>query len=152
MNPNGKVPVLVDQGLVMWESGAILIYLAERYDELLPHVGSKDRYEVMKWLMWGSGTLSTEVKQFGFYYKVSTERSRTLSFNNSSTLRYKHLTLSSLSVVPFCHSSIVLHQGRAVSLAAFRRAREETHGGSRAPAGSKPPTQPLDLRQYVYDC
>jgi GST-like protein len=72
MNPNGKVPVLVDHGITMWESGAILIYLAEKYDELMPHVGTKERYEVMKWLMWGSGTLSTEVKQFGFYYKVNT--------------------------------------------------------------------------------
>ena len=54
MNPFGKVPVLVDSdnegGTPIFESGAILIYLAETYGEFLPAGGSK-RYQVLSWLM-----------------------------------------------------------------------------------------------------
>jgi GST-like protein len=54
MNPFGKVPVLVDDvngdGCPIFESGAILIYLAETYGEFLPASG-KDRYQVISWVM-----------------------------------------------------------------------------------------------------
>src|SRR5262245_52670135 len=52
MNPLGKVPVLVDPrlGKPLAESGAILIYLAEREGKLLPAQGP-DRYEVLQWVM-----------------------------------------------------------------------------------------------------
>ncbi|MEE8312667.1 MAG: glutathione S-transferase family protein [Candidatus Binatia bacterium] len=36
MNPNGKIPVLEDDGQVLWESGATLVHLAEKYGSLLP--------------------------------------------------------------------------------------------------------------------
>lgn len=52
LNPLGKVPVLVDPALgrPLYESGAILLYLAERYGRFLPQHGP-DRYEVVEWLM-----------------------------------------------------------------------------------------------------
>ena len=54
LNPLGKVPVLVDHdrgdGMPIYESGAILFYLAETYNALLPAQGMA-RYEVMEWLM-----------------------------------------------------------------------------------------------------
>ncbi len=51
MNPNGKVPVLVDSATTLWESNAILCYLADKAgSDLWP----KDarQYEVLRWLMW----------------------------------------------------------------------------------------------------
>jgi GST-like protein len=36
VNPNGKIPALDDDGLLVWESGAILLHLAERYGQLIP--------------------------------------------------------------------------------------------------------------------
>jgi GST-like protein len=72
--PNGKIPAILDfhsfdnKDAKVFESGAILLYLAERYDALLP----KDpvlRIETMKWLFWGSSSLSVQFKIFGFYYK-----------------------------------------------------------------------------------
>ncbi|WP_059405317.1 glutathione S-transferase family protein [Pseudomonas sp. RIT-PI-q] len=52
LNPNGRVPVLVDHGTnrTVFESGAILIYLAEEFGEFLPDKG-EERYEVLQWLM-----------------------------------------------------------------------------------------------------
>lgn len=56
-NPNHKVPVLIDedgpqgQPLTLFESGAMLIYLAEKTGQLLPPVGTSARYEVLKWFM-----------------------------------------------------------------------------------------------------
>ena len=53
-NPPGKIPVLIDHdkggGVPVYESGAILIYLAETYNALLPPPGQA-RYEVLEWLM-----------------------------------------------------------------------------------------------------
>jgi GST-like protein len=52
MNPLGKVPVLVDPALgePLFESGAILFYLAERHGKFLPAEGTA-RYQVMQWVM-----------------------------------------------------------------------------------------------------
>jgi len=76
ISPNQKIPVLVDptgpgghtDPVKVFESGAILLYLAEKYDELLPHEAA-ERVEVKKWLFWGSSAVSNQVKLFGFYYK-----------------------------------------------------------------------------------
>ncbi len=51
LNPNGQVPVLVESGFVLWESNAILVYLAEREGVLLPeHLES--RALALQWLGW----------------------------------------------------------------------------------------------------
>jgi glutathione S-transferase len=53
LNPNGRVPVLVDGGLVLWESMAINLYLADWYGEapLWPSDGG-DRARVYQWSLW----------------------------------------------------------------------------------------------------
>lgn len=74
INPNGKIPALVDphgpEGTTVkvFESGAILLYLAEKFNELIP-IDKTQRAEVISWLFWGSTTFSIQAKQFGFYYK-----------------------------------------------------------------------------------
>lgn len=57
LNPNGQVPVLVENGFVLWESNAILIYLAEREGQLLP--GQLEaRAQALQWLIWQTSELN----------------------------------------------------------------------------------------------
>lgn len=78
INPNRKIPAFTDpnspdgKSLNIWESGSCLMYLAEKYQVLLPASGNL-RYETINWLFWGSASLSPQVKQFGFYFHYCTE-------------------------------------------------------------------------------
>jgi GST-like protein len=72
LNPNAKVPVLVDpdgpggKPITVFESGAILIYLAEKTGKLLPKEGAA-RYEALQWLMvqlTGQGPMSGQLVHF----------------------------------------------------------------------------------------
>lgn len=58
MNPNGKIPVLEDDGFFVWESNAILCYLAAKKPErgLLP-LDPRGLAEVQQWLQWQATTL-----------------------------------------------------------------------------------------------
>ncbi len=56
LNPNHKIPVLVDaDGTVVNESGAILLYLAEKTGQFAPGRLDPDYWEMMRWLMWQMG-------------------------------------------------------------------------------------------------
>lgn len=57
LNPNGKVPTLVDDGFVLWESNAILLYLAEKFPQarLLP-TDPQDRARMFQWLLFEQTT------------------------------------------------------------------------------------------------
>ncbi|MCG5077759.1 glutathione S-transferase family protein [Paraburkholderia tagetis] len=60
MNPNGKIPTLVDGNFVLWESNAILRYLAMEYgpSSLLYPTDPKVRASIERWLDWSIGTLA----------------------------------------------------------------------------------------------
>ena len=59
LNPNGKVPLVVDEGVPIFESVAILIYLGERYgvDKGLFPEATMKRAEALKWIAWAGVTL-----------------------------------------------------------------------------------------------
>ena len=76
LNPNNKIPAILDpQGpggvpLTLWESGAILIYLAEKTGQLLP-ADPAARYQALQWLMWQMGGLGPMFGQLGFFHKFA---------------------------------------------------------------------------------
>ena len=73
LSPNNRMPAIVDHdtGARIFESGAILIYLAEKTGKFLP-ISGLPRYEVMQWLMWqmgGVGPMSGQANHFRNYAK-----------------------------------------------------------------------------------
>jgi GSH-dependent disulfide-bond oxidoreductase len=73
ISPNNRIPAIVDRdnGLSLMESGAILIYLAEKTGRLMPSEKNK-RFEVLEWLMWqmgGVGPMLGQVHHFVKYNK-----------------------------------------------------------------------------------
>jgi len=75
VNPNGTVPAIVDEdnGAIIFESGAILFYLAEKSGKLLP-ADIKNRGEVMKWLMFEAANVGPiMVELFHYMLKASDE-------------------------------------------------------------------------------
>lgn len=59
LNPNGLIPVLVDDGQVLYETAAICLHLADTHPEgaLMPPLGGVERAHAYKWLSWLSTTL-----------------------------------------------------------------------------------------------
>jgi glutathione S-transferase len=67
MNPNGLIPVLVDGDLVLYETAAIVLHLVDAHPAagLAPAVGTTERAQFYKWLMWLSASLQP---QFSLYF------------------------------------------------------------------------------------
>lgn len=76
LNPNNKIPAILDpngpdgEPLPLFESGAILIYLAEKTGQLLPHAPAR-RYETLQWLMFQMGGIGPMFGQVGFFHKFA---------------------------------------------------------------------------------
>lgn len=63
LNPSGRIPVLVDGDLVLYESAAICLHLADRHAAagLAPELGSAERAQFYKWLMYLTNTVQAEL-------------------------------------------------------------------------------------------
>jgi GST-like protein len=77
VNPNSKIPALVDRSgpepVRVFESGAILLYLAEKFGEFLPASGP-GRAETLSWLMWQVGAAPFLGGGFGHFYVYAPEK------------------------------------------------------------------------------
>jgi GST-like protein len=76
LNPYGKIPAILDPSgpngkpLGLFESGAILIYLAEKTGRLLPQDAAR-RYETIEWVMFQVGAVGPMFGQVGFFHKFA---------------------------------------------------------------------------------
>ncbi|WP_316015794.1 glutathione S-transferase N-terminal domain-containing protein [Roseobacter sp. HKCCA0434] len=79
LNPNNKIPAIIDPDgpggapLPLFESGAILVYLAEKSGKFLP-ADPAARYETLQWLMFQMGGLGPMMGQFGHFYKMAADK------------------------------------------------------------------------------
>ena len=76
LNPNGKIPAIYDPDgpngtpLALFESGAILIYLADKTGKFLS-TDANMRYETIQWVMWQMGGVGPMFGQLGFFHKFA---------------------------------------------------------------------------------
>jgi GST-like protein len=76
LNPNNKIPAIIDpngpdgQPLALFESGAILLYLAEKSGKLIPQ-DAAGRYRVIQWVMFQIGGIGPMFGQLGFFHKFA---------------------------------------------------------------------------------
>ena len=76
LNPNGRIPIIIDRenkNFVVFESGAILIYLAEKTGKLLPEQPEK-RSVVLQWLMFQMGGIGPMQGQAHVFYRYAPEK------------------------------------------------------------------------------
>jgi glutathione S-transferase len=76
LNPNGRIPTIIDRGFddfCVFESGAILLYLAERTGRLLP-AAAKPRSTVIQWLMFQMGGVGPMQGQANVFYRYFPEK------------------------------------------------------------------------------
>ncbi|THH28336.1 hypothetical protein EUX98_g5837 [Antrodiella citrinella] len=129
LNPNGRIPVLIDHknnDLVIWESGAILLYLVDKYDDEKKYFGinDKDKSEVLQWLFFqvsGQGPAFGQAAWFNYYHpdklpsaveRYKTEIKRILGvleivLSKQEWLAAGKFTIADLSFVPWNDASIV---------------------------------------------
>ena len=76
LNPNNKIPAILDphgpggQPLALFESGAILVYLAEKVGRFIP-ADAAGRYQTLQWLMFQMGGVGPMFGQLGFFHKFA---------------------------------------------------------------------------------
>lgn len=78
INPNSKIPALIDRSgekpVRVFESGAILLYLAEKFGRFVPAADSPLRAECLSWLFWNIGAMPYLGGGFGHFYAYAPEK------------------------------------------------------------------------------
>jgi glutathione S-transferase len=151
LNPNAKVPTLIDGDLVIWESNSILRYLGNKYGAKFYATDAGKRSQIERWMDWQLATLDLPYLQVFREYKQPTDK-RTPAFDagitgmaqaltildgelkNKSWLAGDAMSLAEFSLAPIVHrclnfgvevpkvENVRRWYGQAVERAAFKSA------------------------------
>lgn len=103
INPNSKIPAIIDRDsdMTVFESGAILIYLAEKAGKFLP-TDTIERFKVIEWLMFQMASIGPMFGQLGHFRNASTEGLEySVERYRKEALRLLKVLDNQLSVTPF---------------------------------------------------
>ncbi|MDH4441364.1 MAG: glutathione S-transferase N-terminal domain-containing protein [Rhizobium sp.] len=101
LNPNGRIPALIDPNgpdgkpIGIFESGAILFYLAEKTGKLIPK-DARGRMQVLQWLMFQMGGVGPMFGQYGHFHKFAADK---VTNNSYPAERYRDETRRLLGVL-----------------------------------------------------
>lgn len=135
INPNNKIPAIVDtdgpedKPLTLFESGAILMYLAEKSGKLFPQETRK-RYEVIQWLMFQMGGVGPMFGQANYFFKLAEKVPYAVERFHKEALRlyrvldkeleHKEFLAGSYSIADIAtYPWVGRHEGHNVNLEAF---------------------------------
>ena len=107
ISPNNRIPAIVDEDNSIFESGAILMYLAEKTNLFAPEYGSHEYWQMMQWLMWqmgGFGPMIGQAHHFLKYNKGKSEYSE--QRYHAETLRLYGVLDSHLATSPYIISTL----------------------------------------------
>jgi len=104
INPMGKVPAIVDGDFQLWESGAILFYLAQKYGKMPPSL--EEQAKINQWILFGNATLGP-----GIFVEASREREtpKLLTPLNQILEKQPFLLGDELSVVDVAVGSVLAY-------------------------------------------
>ena len=75
ISPNNKIPAILDGDVTLFESGAILLYLAHKTGTLAPPAGSPGYFDMMQWLMWQMSHFGPMLGQVHHFLKFNPGKS-----------------------------------------------------------------------------
>lgn len=86
LNPNGRIPVLIDGDLVLYETAAIALHLCDRHPQaaLAPPVGSPERAQFYKWMVHLTNTPQAEYRAWFYPFEHTSERSASVSVKQAA--------------------------------------------------------------------
>jgi len=142
--PNNKIPAMIDRfpkisrmPIFLFESGAILEYLADRTGEYLPEVHSAQRYEILKWVYWqvgGLGPMAGQNHHFAHYapekipYAIKRYRDEThrlyrvldQQLSENAFVAGREYSIADMAIYPW----IVPHERQGIDLNEFSALQE----------------------------
>jgi glutathione S-transferase len=89
LNPNGRIPTLIDGDLVLFETAAICLHLVDRHPQagLAPAVGSRERAEFYKWLIYLTNTLQAELITYFYPERLADDEAATAQVKAHAEVR-----------------------------------------------------------------
>lgn len=93
LNPNGRIPVLVDDELVLFETAAIALHLADKFPEagLAPAMGTKERAEFYKWMVHLTNTPQAEYRAWFYPNEHVTDEAAAPTVKAAAEKRLNHM-------------------------------------------------------------